>query len=156
MRRTAVAVLCLALSGGFAGHAAAGPEDVANRIAGEIMSPYCPGVTLHDCPSDAAIELRDRIVEMAKSGMNRGEIMDVLVAEYGEGIRAAPRPEGAGLVAWILPGLALASGAAAAFFLARRWSGRREDDAPEPAEEPLSDADRQRLQTELDALRHTP
>lgn len=137
----------------LAGPAAAGPQDVANEVARTIMSPFCPGLTLHDCPSQAALDLRARIAEWAEDGMSKQAILDRLEAEYGPGIHAAPATEGAGLVAWILPAIAVVAGAAAAWVLVRRWSAAR-GEAP-PGTDGFTDADRARLESELQAMRES-
>ena len=135
------------------GTAYANPEDTANDISEQIMSPYCPGVTLHDCPSDAAVALRDRIEAMAEQGMERAEIIAVLEQEYGESIRAVPPASGSGLGAWLLPGLAALGGVAAGWLLLRRWVRipARPDGYDESVH--ITPADRRRLDTELKKLR---
>lgn len=145
MRKTLVlAFLALALV------AFAAPEDVANAVSQEVMSPYCPGVTLHDCPSSSAQEMREEITEWARAGMTKDEIMRRLEDEFGSSIRAVPRGSG-GVFAWLLPALALAGGAGVAALLALRWSRRRpEPPAPGPAASPEASA---RLNAELDRLR---
>ena len=129
------------------------PEDTANDVSEQIMSPYCPGVTLHDCPSDAAVALRDRIEAMAEQGMGRAEIITVLEQEYGESIRAVPPASGTGLGAWLLPGLAAVGGAAAGWLLLRRWVRipARPDGYDESVH--ITPADRRRLDGELKKLR---
>ena len=148
MRRAAgLLTLLLSLMPATA-HAA--PEDVANAVSQEVMSPYCPGVTLHDCPSSSAQEMREQITEWARAGMTKDEILARLEDEFGSSIRAVPRGS-AGVFAWLLPALALAGGATAAFFLARRWS-RRRPATPTPAP-PASREATARLDAELDRLR---
>ena len=88
MRVIVAAATCLML---LAAPAAAAPEDVANDISNEIMSPYCDGVTLHDCPSQEALDLRDRIEAWVSQGQSRTQIMRHLEREFGAGIRGAPR-----------------------------------------------------------------
>ena len=66
MKRTVAVTLFLWLLVG--GQALATPEDVANEISEKIMSPYCPGVTLHDCASGAAVDLRSDIAGWAEDG----------------------------------------------------------------------------------------
>ena len=135
------------------GPAHATPEDTANDVSEQIMSPYCPGVTLHDCPSDAAVALRDRIEGMAEQGMGRPEIIAVLEQEYGESIRAVPPASGSGLGAWLLPGLAALMGAGAGWLLLRRWmrTPARPDGYDEDVH--ITPADRRRLDSELKKLR---
>lgn len=130
--------------------ASASPEDTANEIAREIMSPYCPGLTLHDCPSGPAMEMRERIAGWAEDGWSKQEILTHLETQWGDVIRATPPTEGAGLLAWVLPGIAVVCGALAAFFVGRAWA-RRRDAAPPPA--PLSSGDRERLDKELAEMR---
>jgi cytochrome c-type biogenesis protein CcmH len=135
--------------------ASAAPDDLANEIAAKIMSPFCPGVTLENCPSDKAVALRERIEGWAQQGWDEGEIMARLVDLYGDPIRALPPASGTGLWAWIAPALALLAGAGIATVLARRWTKR-------PATQPDREATvvpaetRARLNEELDALRGRP
>ncbi|MDQ3941043.1 MAG: cytochrome c-type biogenesis protein CcmH [Actinomycetota bacterium] len=130
--------------------ASASPQDLANDISNEIMSPFCPGVTLHDCPSKAALNLRDQIEEWAAAGWSRERIMSELVSQYGERVRGAPLTRGSGLLAWVLPGLALIGGLAIAFALARRWTRRP---SPIPPTSTISADDRNRLERELSSFR---
>jgi cytochrome c-type biogenesis protein CcmH/NrfF len=139
---------CLML---LAAPAAAAPEDVANDISNEIMSPFCDGVTLHDCPSQEAEDLRDRIQAWVSDGQSRPQIMSRLEREFGAGIRAAPPGEGAGFVAWLPPLVALGAGAAGAWAVARKWS-RRTQPAPRGSVTMTSE-ERHRLDHELALLR---
>ncbi|HEX2057257.1 MAG TPA: cytochrome c-type biogenesis protein CcmH [Actinomycetota bacterium] len=144
------ALVSIALVLAVPGVAQANPEDVANAVAQEVMSPYCPGVTLHDCPSSSAREMRAEITTWARAGMSKDEIIDRLEDEFGPSIRALPTG-GGGLLAWLLPAIALVAGAAGAIVLARRWSQRGADAAaPAPAPSPEAAA---RLNAELDRLR---
>jgi cytochrome c-type biogenesis protein CcmH/NrfF len=126
------------------------PEELANDIARAVMSPYCPGVTLHECPSQEAVELRAQITTWARAGWERDRIIGELEAEFGPGIRALPEPQGTGLVAWLLP-LAIAIAAAAVgIVLTRRFArGPR----PEPQTVPATPAERKRLEAELKSFR---
>jgi cytochrome c-type biogenesis protein CcmH len=130
------------------------PEDLANDISQKIMSPYCPGVTLHDCPSQSALDLRDDIEDYARSGMDEAAIMERLERDFGPSIRAEPSSEGAGAIAWILPLILVLAGGIVAWWLVRHWTARRElapdDDAPESA---VSPSERRRLEAELGQLR---
>jgi cytochrome c-type biogenesis protein CcmH len=138
----------------LAAPALANPEDTANYVSQNVMSPYCEGVTLHDCPSREAQDLRAQITTWAEQGMTRGEIIDRLVAEFGPQVRAVPSSEGAGILAWVLPALVLLIGALVAVVLARRFSARA------PADPVSADAitpeQRARLDAELEALGGTP
>jgi cytochrome c-type biogenesis protein CcmH len=132
----------------------ASPEDIANDVSRDVMSPYCEGVTLHDCSSREALVLRQRIATWAEDGMSRGAIIDRLVDEFGPQIRAYPSPGGAGLLAWILPALALAAGLVLATVLARRFSARTPDDGA--AAKPITAEQRARLDAEIEAFGGKP
>jgi cytochrome c-type biogenesis protein CcmH len=116
---------------------AADPQEVTERVARQVMSPFCDGLTLHDCPSQQSVELRAEVLAMAKRGMSANAIVDELVARYGERIRGVPEPQGTDLLVWVLPGLAVVAALAAATILARRFSARQPDQSrlPPTAEE---------------------
>ena len=149
MKTIAVCIVAIVLALA-PGTVLAAPEDVANEVDREIMSPYCPGVTLHDCPSEPALEMRERIAGWAADGWSKEKILTHLESEWGSVIRATPPTEGAGLLAWVLPGLAVLCGAVAVFFVSRRWSRRR---AASPAPPEVSSSDRARLEKELAEIR---
>jgi cytochrome c-type biogenesis protein CcmH len=92
----------------------------AGKIFGSVMSPYCPGKLLGDCPSPAAMQLRETIRERVAAGEPADTIRDEFYEAYGEYIRAAPSAEGFDLLAWVLPFLVIALGAAAIFAWMRR------------------------------------
>lgn len=148
MRVIAAVATCLFL---LTSPAAAAPEDVANDISNEIMSPFCDGVTLHDCPSQEALELRDRIEAWVSQGQSRTQIMSHLEREFGAGIRAAPPAEGAGFAVWLPPLAALAAGAAGAWAIVRKWSRRTHTALPVSVT--MTSEERHRLDHELAMLR---
>lgn len=148
MRALATALAAFLL---VAAPASAAPEDVANQISLEVMSPYCDGVTLHDCPSQEAQGLRARIETWVARGQTRSEIMNRLEREFGAGIRAAPETGGTGFIAWLPPLVVLALGAATAWVAVRSWSGRRA--AVSAVNVRMTSEERARLDYELAALR---
>lgn len=131
-----------------AGPTLAAPEDLANEVAGEVMSPYCDGVTLHDCPSRAALDLRAQIETWARDGWTKAQIMDELERQFGPRIHATPQ-ETEGAAAWLIPTMALLAGAAAVAVFATRWTRRRTTEAAEP----IDARDHARIERELAALR---
>jgi cytochrome c-type biogenesis protein CcmH/NrfF len=125
--------------------AAAAPQDVANSISQEVMSPFCPGVTLHDCPSDNAVALRAKLAEFAARGWSKARILGWFRTQYGP-------DRGAGLLTWLLPAMALLAGAALAVILARRWTRARQSEA-HLSVEPMPPELRARLDAELARMR---
>lgn len=147
MKRMAVLVFVLMA---IAAPASAAPEDVANDISNSIMSPYCDGVTLHDCPSQAAEDLRAQILGWAEAGWSRDRIIAELEDRFGaDQISGKPATSGSGLLAWLLPGVVLLGGGALAFVLVRRWTRRA---APAEAP-PITAADKGRIDMELASYR---
>ena len=100
----AIACTLLTLSGSvFCEEKQTAVEAQTHEIANSILSPFCPGRTLNDCPSSQATELRNKISAMLNEGKTSDEVMNNLFTLYGEEIRAAPKKEGFGLLAWIMP-----------------------------------------------------
>jgi cytochrome c-type biogenesis protein CcmH/NrfF len=117
----------------------------AVELERELMSPYCPGRSLVECPSPQATELRMWIHAQEQAGVSRADVEARLVREFGdETLRHAPRAEGWGLWAYLMPALVLlAGGALVVWFLGRsRAPAVREPPAP-----PLRDAE---LEREID------
>jgi cytochrome c-type biogenesis protein CcmH/NrfF len=120
--RPACAALALALA--LAGAAAGEPRGWAQDLGNELMSPYCPGRTLAECPSDQAQTLRMWLAVQEANGRGEGEVMQELVARYGEQIRGAPRPRGFGLAAYVLPVVAFVAGGLLLVRMLRRHTQR--------------------------------
>ncbi len=87
----------------------------------ELMSPFCPGRTLADCPSEQAEQLREWIVAQEAQGRAREDVTAELFRSFGDVLRQAPAAEGIGLAAYLVP-IAIfgAGGGLVALFLARR------------------------------------
>jgi cytochrome c-type biogenesis protein CcmH/NrfF len=100
----------------------------------ELVCPTC-NTTLGLSNAPVADRMRSFIRERIAAGDSESQIKDALVAQFGEGVLAAPPKEGFNLLAWVLP---LAGGAVAVALLAlalRRWSRGRVDaeEAAEPS-----------------------
>ncbi len=127
----------------------------ARQVYDGVMSPFCPGLLLANCPSPQADSLRRAVAARAAAGASRDQLVAELLAAYGDGVRAAPARRGFGLVAWATPLVLLA---AAAGWLTRwlpRAAGRarRAPPAPAPGAAPAAPADpRDGTAAELAAL----
>jgi cytochrome c-type biogenesis protein CcmH/NrfF len=69
-------------------------------LAGELMSPYCPGRTLSSCPSPQAAELVQWMVVQEAAGVTREEVVEILIERFGEEILGAPPAKGVWLWAY--------------------------------------------------------
>jgi cytochrome c-type biogenesis protein CcmH/NrfF len=105
----------------------------AYRLPGELMSPFCPGRTLADCPSPSAESLRLWLVVQEAAGRSKDDVEAELIARYGDVIRQAPKAEGMGLAAYVVPVVAFAAGGLlVAFFLRRVLGGGPASGSPAP------------------------
>lgn len=82
----------------------------ARQIFETVMSPYCPGRTISNCPSPQADELRDVITQKIAAGEEPEAIKEELYAIFGDELRTVPRARGFGLLAWFVPALAFLAG----------------------------------------------
>ena len=122
---TQAAVLVLVL-GLFASMSFA--EGYAYDLAGELMSPYCPGRTLSSCPSPQAAELVQWISIQEAAGASQDEVVEQLIERFGEEILGSPPAEGITLWAYIFPVAGFLGGGGIAAVVLRRMVGRSDDD----------------------------
>jgi cytochrome c-type biogenesis protein CcmH len=103
----------------------------AYALSRELMSPYCPGRTLADCPSPNAAALREEIRDQLAAGATIDEVRGDLERRFGDQVRAVPR----GPLVWGIPILVLLAGAIALAVALRRLSrpqgGQAEAISPE-------------------------
>jgi cytochrome c-type biogenesis protein CcmH/NrfF len=110
MRGLRVAFLAMVIAVGQA--TAQGPseqdaaviETQASQIFNTVMSPFCPGRLIANCPSSAAADLQEEIRGRLAAGATVDEIKNALYDTYGDEIRSAPEARGFGLLAWVIPG----------------------------------------------------
>jgi cytochrome c-type biogenesis protein CcmH len=104
-------------------------------LANELRCLVCQNQTLADSHAPLAIDLRDQIREQLKAGASERDVIDYMVARYGDFVRYRPPFNAATALLWGGPFLFLAGGA----WLLRRRLARRPAAAPE-----LSAAERER------------
>lgn len=75
--------------------------------------------------SPFATQVKQHLVQWCAAGWTADRVRNTLVAQFGEQILAAPPKHGFDLLAWVVPGAALALGAAVAGTLAWVWSRSR-------------------------------
>ena len=128
-------LLLLAL---LVGSAAAQDPALDKRVAGlahELRCLVCQNQTLAESNAPLAVDLRNQIREQLKGGASERDVIDFMVARYGDFVLYRPPFKASTLALWIGPFLLLALGA---LLLVRRLVRRR---APEPQ---LSEAERAR------------
>ena len=124
-RRAAARLASLALGLALLALAGAAPqarasEGWAYEMANELMSPFCPGRSVADCPSPQAQTLRMWLIVQEAAGRPRAEVEAELIARYGESVLGAPRARGFGLTAYLIPVAVVAAGAALLVWFLRR------------------------------------
>jgi cytochrome c-type biogenesis protein CcmH len=117
----------------------------AADLEAELVCPVCE-TTLDQSNAPVAERMKLYIRERIAAGDTEDEIKDALVAEFGPGVLARPPEGGFGLLAWLLPLVALLGGAAAVAVLVRTWSRGRPQAA---SEEPLDPELERRVDEEL-------
>jgi len=98
-------------------------EDVlreARHVYNQIMSPYCPGQTLANCGSGAAETLRAQIRERIAAGESAETIIQSLIEEFGEDVKAEPPKSGFASLVWLGPVFLLLAGAVVIAVYVRR------------------------------------
>lgn len=145
--------------------AAQGPSDTtavraqddtdAQRLFGQLMSPFCPGLTLAACPSPGADSLRSDIRERLSGGETPRSVVASYAAAWGEQMLGAPPVRNWGAVLWVAPGVLLTLGAIGLTLWLRTQrrrvdaagtAGAVETQGPGPPDEPALKA---RLEAEL-------
>jgi len=129
-------LLALALIAGVA-LAQADPalEKRVTGLAHELRCLVCQNQTLAESNAPLAVDLRNQIREQLKAGASEQDVIDFMVARYGDFVLYRPPFKATTLALWAGPFLLLALGIAV---LVRRLTRRR---APGPQ---LSDAERAR------------
>lgn len=122
MKRVALALI-LAL---FATTASAQDEleleraRAAHELSRELMSPYCPGRTLADCPSPDAGAVREEIREALRAGESSEAIRARIEQRFGQKVIGVPTST----LGWLIPILLLAAGAVVLALVLRRALNR--------------------------------
>jgi cytochrome c-type biogenesis protein CcmH len=104
-------------------------------LAHELRCLVCQNQTLADSNAPLAVDLRNQIREQLKAGRTERDVVDFMVARYGEFVLYRPPFKAATVALWLGPFVLLALGA---WLLLRRV---RRHAPPEPV---LTEADRGR------------
>ena len=113
-------------------------------LAGELRCLVCQNQTIADSNAELAVDLRNQIREKLKAGMNEAQIIEYMVARYGDFVLYRPPVKATTLPLWIGPFALLLAVLAGLFYhiVQRRRS------APAPA---LNEEEEARVRSLLDA-----
>ena len=143
MRRLAILALWLVLA---APAFAVQPDEVlpdprlearARALSQHLRCMVCQNQSIDDSDAPLARDLRLLVRERLSAGDSDSQVIDFLVARYGEFVLLKPRFEWHTAALWLLPPVILLAGAIAVFL-----STRRRPVTPDPA---LTEAERKKL-----------
>ncbi len=120
-------------------------DDATMNVARNLYCPVCPSTPLDVCDTQACQQWRALIHDKLAAGQTSEQIEQYFVAEYGQRVLGAPKPEGFNLTIYIAPVVAILAGVVILYFATRSWMRARA--ASVPAE--LPDAYRERIEREL-------
>ncbi|HEY0912646.1 MAG TPA: cytochrome c-type biogenesis protein [Bradyrhizobium sp.] len=95
----------------------------ARDLSRELRCMVCQNQSIDDSEAPLARDLRLLVRERIAAGDSDTQVLDFLVARYGEFVLLKPRVEPHTLLLWLLPPLALAGGGFALWVHGRRRSG---------------------------------
>ena len=152
MRRFAIIAFLLVLLAPVAARAVTPDEMLkdpalearARELSQELRCLVCQNQDIDDSAAPLAHDLRVLVRQRLKAGDSDQQVLDFLVARYGEFVLLKPRFELHTLLLWGLPPLALISGIIGMFVAMRR---RKTQELESPA---LSAAEQRRLATLVD------
>jgi cytochrome c-type biogenesis protein CcmH len=95
-------------------------ESRARDLSRELRCMVCQNQSIDDSEAPLARDLRLLVRERIAAGDSDGQVMDFLVARYGEFVLLKPRLNPHTWLLWLLPPLALAGGGVALWTQGRR------------------------------------
>jgi cytochrome c-type biogenesis protein CcmH len=118
-------------------------ESRARSLSKELRCMVCQNQSIDDSDAPLARDLRILVRERLKSGDSDRDVVEFLVARYGEFVLLRPRFSWRTALLWLGPGLVLLIGVLGLFVMARRNRARLAESAGSTAR--LSQAEETRL-----------
>ncbi len=100
--------------------ASAQQETDYNELVHELRCLVCQNQNLADSNAELAVDLRKEVHKMISGGSSKQEILDFMVARYGDFVLYKPPVQNNTAVLWIGPFVILAIGILIAFIFVRR------------------------------------
>ncbi|MGB1090651.1 MAG: cytochrome c-type biogenesis protein [Oceanobacter sp.] len=82
-----------------------------NELTEELRCPKCQNQNLADSNSPVASDMRSKIYELMQEGQGKQQVIDYMVARYGDFVRYKPPVRGDTLMLWFGPLVVLVIGA---------------------------------------------
>jgi cytochrome c-type biogenesis protein CcmH len=94
------------------------------ELSAELRCPKCQNQNIADSNAPIAQDLRRQLHRQLEDGASDDEILDYMVARYGDFVRYRPSFEGASIILWLMPlVLLLAGGGVLVWTLRSRGAG---------------------------------
>jgi cytochrome c-type biogenesis protein CcmH len=120
-------------------------ETRARELSRELRCMVCQNQSIDDSDAPLARDLRLLVRERLKAGDTNQQVLDFLVARYGEFVLLKPPFNMHTLVLWLGPAFVLLGGAVALVLIARRRANAKMDDSAVPGSSKLTTAEEARL-----------
>ena len=110
-------------------------EEQYRDLTGSLRCPKCQNNSIADSNAMIAADMRLKVYELMKQGQSRQQIIDYMVARYGNFVTYEPPVTPSTLILWVGPGLFALLGGLTIILRSRQRKTRSE----------LDDTDQQRL-----------
>ena len=136
----AAALFCSIAVAGEAQPVAEDPvlEERVNRVGELLRCLVCQNQTIADSNADLAVDLKNEIRDMMRKGQTDEQIVDFMVARYGDFVLYKPQVKSTTWLLWFGPGVLLVAGIGTLFFKLRKRA------SAQAAPPELSDEQRER------------
>jgi cytochrome c-type biogenesis protein CcmH len=120
-------------------------EARARVLSKELRCMVCQNQSIDDSDAPLARDLRILVRERLQAGDSDAQVIDFLVARYGEFVLLKPRLSWHTALLWLGPAAVLLIGAFGLLLVARRYRGRGGTGTTTPADSTLTPAEEARL-----------
>jgi cytochrome c-type biogenesis protein CcmH len=125
-------------------------EALFNKLSNELRCLVCQNQAIADSNADLAKDLRDEMYGMLQQGKSEAEIVDFMVARYGDFVMYRPPMKPTTWLLWFGPAIALIAGF---FFVVRILNKQKQAATNEMSSEEVERL--KALQSEVQALNKT-
>ncbi|QIU89235.1 cytochrome c-type biogenesis protein [Yokenella regensburgei] len=120
-------------------------EQQFRQLTGQLRCPKCQNNSIADSNSMIAADMRKKVWQLMQEGQSNQQIIDYMVARYGNFVTYEPPVTPSTIILWQLPSLFVLGGVAVVIRLSRR-----------PRKTALTPQEQARLQRLLDENKRTP
>ncbi len=107
----------------------------------ELRCPQCQNNNIADSNATIAVDMRAKVFELLQEGKSKQDIVEYMVARYGNFVTYDPPLTAATVILWAAPAALIVFGI---FFIVRRRPQRTATQSDRRTEPPALDADQQR------------